>query len=79
MAPRYGFFMEWSPRVGTCMRVDVDACNSWEEAREAAVRSARWMGWTSPRWWQWWRWGEVSPYQWPMEPAPVDVPSEVKR
>lgn len=55
----YGQIIRWTDFDGSKTTVSVNGFETLEEARAAAVRSAKDSGWTPPRWWQWWRWEDT--------------------
>ena len=54
----YGQKIEWRGLDGSVSAVEVNECESPQEAIDEAIKSAKAFGWSPPRWWQWWRWSE---------------------
>ena len=55
----YGQVVSWSPSLGIRLSVSVIGFETREDARREAIKQAKELGWTPPRWWQWWRRSEL--------------------
>lgn len=55
ISPKYGWTVKWTHRNGNSSEVEVRDHDSLEDAFRAAMKSAKFFGWTEPRWWEWWR------------------------
>lgn len=55
----YGYRIDWTDSDGTRSYASTNGHRSPAAARDAALRMAKAMGWTPPRWWQWWRWDDT--------------------
>ena len=51
----YGFSITWTKRDKSITTVKVYDHATLESAKNAAIKSAAFFGWTQPKWWQWWR------------------------
>jgi hypothetical protein len=56
--PTYGQTITWHEASGNRSSFTVEGCATPQEALSEAIRCAKSMGWTPPKWWQWWRWSE---------------------
>jgi hypothetical protein len=57
--PRYGQEVRWTKFDGSKHTLEINDCDTLDEAVQTAFREAIKCGWTPPRWWQWWRWGDT--------------------
>ena len=56
---KYGQTIKWTEFPDLWYKTTVNGCNTLEEARTSALRSAKKMGWTYPKWYQFWRWNDT--------------------
>lgn len=56
--PVYGQKIVWHEFPNCRLMVHVSGTNM-DHVRAEAIRAAKKMGWTPPKWWQFWRWSDT--------------------
>lgn len=51
----FGQIVRWTTFDGNVFTFELSGYSTVEEAKFDALRRAKVVGWTPPRWWQWWR------------------------
>ena len=56
---KYGQTIVWTDFWGDRTEIATFGCDSLEEAKKEAIKSAKQCGWIPVKWWQWWRWEDT--------------------
>lgn len=59
--PSFRQTIVWTRLFRSPVRIESEWCNSYTEARNQAIETARAMGWTPPKCWQLWRRNDTNP------------------